>query len=124
MGDAVTEPAPDQNADQQPADTAPAADDAIAKATAEAEKWKALARKHEESAKTNRDAAKRLAEFEAANQSDLEKAVNAARAEGLAEATARPTPGSSLPRPGLSLRRRSSATRPPPCACSTCPTSL
>jgi len=85
----VTEPAPDQNADQQAADTAPPADDAVAKATAEAEKWKALARKHEESAKANRDAAKKLAEFEAANQSDLEKAVNAARAEGLAEATTR-----------------------------------
>jgi maltoporin len=86
MGDAVSEPTPDQAADQQTADTAPA-DDAAAKAIAEAEKWKALARKHEEQAKANRDAAKKLAEIEAANQSDLEKAVNAARAEGAAQAT-------------------------------------
>jgi hypothetical protein len=53
--------------------------------TAELEKWKALARKHEGTAKANADAAKRLAEIEAANASDLEKAVKAARDEGRAE---------------------------------------
>jgi hypothetical protein len=53
--------------------------------TAEVEKWKALARKHETTAKSNADAAKRLAEIEAANASDLEKAVKAARDEGRAE---------------------------------------
>lgn len=53
---------------------------------AEAEKWKALARKHEGSAKANADAAKRLAEIEEANKTDLEKAVDAARKEGTSEA--------------------------------------
>lgn len=42
---------------------------------AEAEKWKALARKHEKEAKANADAAKRLAEFEDANKSEVEKAA-------------------------------------------------
>jgi hypothetical protein len=56
---------------------------------AEAEKWKALARKHEGTAKANADAAKRLAEIEDANASELEKAVKAARAEGETEATKR-----------------------------------
>lgn len=53
---------------------------------AEADKWKALARKHEGSAKANADAAKRLAEIEEANKSEVEKAVEAARKEGTSEA--------------------------------------
>ncbi len=52
---------------------------------AEAEKWKALARKHEVDAKAGKAAASRLAEIEAANATDLEKAVKAARDEGRAE---------------------------------------
>lgn len=47
--------------------------------TAEVEKWKALSRKNEQRAKDNEEAAKRLAELENANKSDLEKAL--ARAE-------------------------------------------
>ncbi len=49
--------------------------------TAEVEKWKSLARKHEGSAKANADAAKRLAEIEDANRSETEKAIAAARKE-------------------------------------------
>jgi hypothetical protein len=49
--------------------------------TAEVEKWKALARKHEGTAKSNADAAKRLAEIEEASKSETEKAVAAARRE-------------------------------------------
>lgn len=40
---------------------------------AEVEKWKSLARKHESQAKANSAAAKRLAELEDANKSELEK---------------------------------------------------
>ncbi len=54
---------------------------------AEVEKWKTLARKHEERAATNATAAKRLAEIEAANQTEQEKAVAAARTEGVTDAT-------------------------------------
>lgn len=44
---------------------------------AEVDKWKALARKHEEQAKANSAAAKRLAEIEAASKSAEEKAAEA-----------------------------------------------
>ncbi len=53
--------------------------------SAELAKWKELARKNETRAKENAEAAKRLAEIEAANATDLEKAVSKARAEGEAE---------------------------------------
>lgn len=53
---------------------------------AEAEKWKSLARKHEAEAKAGKTAAAKLAEIEAANATDLEKAVKAARDEGRTEA--------------------------------------
>jgi hypothetical protein len=43
----------------------------------ELEKWKSLARKHEETAKKNSEAAKRLKEIEDANKSELEKATSA-----------------------------------------------
>lgn len=56
---------------------------------AEAEKWKALARKHEGTAKANSEAAKRLAEIEESQKSEVEKAVAAARKEGESEATNR-----------------------------------
>lgn len=52
---------------------------------AEAEKWKSLSRKNEETAKANAAAAKRLEEIEAANASDLEKAITKARQEGASE---------------------------------------
>lgn len=48
---------------------------------AEAEKWKALARKHETEAQSGKTAAKRLAEIEEANKSETEKAITAARRE-------------------------------------------
>ena len=47
---------------------------------AEAEKWRALARKHEDRAKANSSAADKLAELENASKSDLEKAQIAAHA--------------------------------------------
>jgi ATPase subunit of ABC transporter with duplicated ATPase domains len=46
--------------------------------TAELEKWKAHARKWEQRAKENSDAATRLAELEQANMTELEKAKKAA----------------------------------------------
>lgn len=45
---------------------------------AEAAKWKALSRKHEDSAKANADKAKRLDELEAANATEIEKAQKVA----------------------------------------------
>lgn len=53
---------------------------------AEAEKWSALARKHEERAKSNATAARELDKVRAAAMTEQEKAVAAARAEGLTEA--------------------------------------
>lgn len=49
--------------------------------SAEVEKWKALARKHEAEAKSGKDAAKRLSEIEEANKTETEKAIAAARRE-------------------------------------------
>lgn len=54
--------------------------------SAEASKWKSLARKHEAQAKKNADAARRLAEIEDANKSEIQKAADkAAEAEKRAE---------------------------------------
>jgi len=53
--------------------------------TAEVEKWKSAARKYEDQAKSGRDAAKELEKLKQASMSDLEKAVNDARAEARAE---------------------------------------
>lgn len=47
---------------------------------AEAEKWQALSRKNEDRAKANADAAKKLAEIEAANQTEAEKLTAAKEA--------------------------------------------
>lgn len=48
---------------------------------AEVEKWKTLSRKNEQRARENLAAKKRLEELEAANSTELEKAVKAAREE-------------------------------------------
>lgn len=53
---------------------------------AEAEKLKALARKHETRAKENAEKAKQYDALEQASKTELERAVDAARAEGRAEA--------------------------------------
>lgn len=47
-------------------------------ASAEVEKWKALARKHEQQAKKNADAAKRLSELEDSQKSEIEKVTDKA----------------------------------------------
>lgn len=52
----------------------------------EVEKWKAQSRKHEERAKANANAAKELETLKQASMSELEKAVERAKAEGHAEA--------------------------------------
>lgn len=56
---------------------------------AEAAKWKALARKHEETAKANVEKAKRLDALEEANKSETEKLI--ARAEAAEKAAAEAT---------------------------------
>lgn len=61
---------PDQDPNTDTIDPSATTDKDVA---AEAEKWKALARKHEASAKANADAAKRLAELEDQGKSDTEK---------------------------------------------------
>jgi hypothetical protein len=55
---------------------------------AEAEKFKAMARKHEDRAKANAAAAKELEQVKAASMSDIEKAVAQAKAEGRSEGLA------------------------------------
>lgn len=69
----------------QPTTEAPATGDKDWQA--EAEKWKSLSRKNEETAKANAAAAKRLEEIEAASASELEKAIKKARQEGAEEVT-------------------------------------
>ena len=61
---------PDQDPTNDPTDPPATTDKDIA---AEAEKWKALARKHEAQAKANAEAARRLAELEDQGKSDAEK---------------------------------------------------
>jgi hypothetical protein len=58
--------------------------DAGADLAAEVEKWKQHARKHEERAKANANAARELDQLRQSSMSDQEKAVEAARAEGRA----------------------------------------
>lgn len=53
---------------------------------AEAEKYKAIARKQEKRAKANAAAAKKLEEIEEQQKSELDKAIDKARKEGKAEA--------------------------------------
>lgn len=55
---------------------------------AEAKKWQALARKHEERAKANANAAKELEEVRKASMTEQEKAVEAAKVEARAQAFA------------------------------------
>ena len=56
--------------------------------TSEVEKWKAQARKHEERAKANAQAAKELEEFKRQSMSETEKAIEQARTEGRQQALA------------------------------------
>lgn len=85
----MTDTAPDTGTDTTP--DAPAADAPDTDTTdwkAEAEKWKANARKHEDRAKANASAVKELDELRKASMTDLEKAVEAAKAEGFNEGRA------------------------------------
>ncbi|GIG63620.1 hypothetical protein Lfu02_79920 [Longispora fulva] len=80
---ADTPPAPDPQVDDDPAD----GDDAAVDWQAEAGKWKKLSRTNEQRAKDNAAAATRLAELEAAQQTDAERLTQrAADAEARAQA--------------------------------------
>jgi hypothetical protein len=75
-------PATDPATDTDPTDATPTKD-----WESEAEKWKSLARKNEKTAKANADAAKRLAELEDANKTEVQKLSDkAAEATKQAEA--------------------------------------
>jgi hypothetical protein len=65
------------------------ADTATVDLGAEVAKWKEMARKHEERAKANANAAKELEQLRHQAMTDQEKAVAQARAEGLAEGITR-----------------------------------
>lgn len=81
MPGADTEPVPTWEQQMtEPEEPAEGSDDAGTDTGAEVEKWKTLARKHEQQAKANAAAAKKLAEIEAAQKSAEEKAAEA-RAE-------------------------------------------
>jgi hypothetical protein len=67
-GDTPPEPTPEPA--EGGGDTPPSPD-------AETEKWKALARKHEAQAKANADAAKKLAELEEQDKTELQKLTDA-----------------------------------------------
>lgn len=64
-------------------------------------KWKAMSRKHEADAKTNRDAAKRLAEIEEANKTETQKAADKATLSDKAAADAK----SELARLRVAMRK-------------------
>lgn len=69
----------DQPQNDQP--DAPEGDEPDADALkAEVEKWKGLARKHEQTAKSNAAAARKLVELEEADKSELQRAQDAAKA--------------------------------------------
>lgn len=57
--------------------------------SAEVDKWKSLARKHEERAKANAHATKELEQLRQQSMSDADKAIAAARAEAEADANRR-----------------------------------
>lgn len=81
----MTDAAPEEQQDSMPTPTPPEPKPPATDGKdwqAEADKWKSLSRKNEEAAKANAAAAKRLEELEAANKSELERAVDAARKEG------------------------------------------
>lgn len=76
----------DEGTEGAETETAETTDTDVKDWKAEAEKWSTLARKHEERAKGNAQAAKELEKVRAAAMSEQEKAVAAAKAEGLTEA--------------------------------------
>lgn len=83
MDDTETDqpPADTDTTDTPPADAPPADTDWVA----EANKWKALSRKHEDQSKANADKAKQFDEITEANKTAIDKAVDrAAKAEARA----------------------------------------
>jgi hypothetical protein len=75
MADKPDTPDTPEDEPETPPETPPAAGMAD-----EVNKWKTLARKHEREAKANADAARKLAELEDANKSEIERATEAATA--------------------------------------------
>ena len=75
-------PKPDEKQDDPQGKDSDAAPDTDAEHDYKAgeAKWKAMSRKHEADAKTNRDAAKKLAEMEEADKTELQKATDRATA--------------------------------------------
>ena len=80
--------APKQDAPQGKDSDAPAAKDGAPDYRAEADKWKALSRKHEGQAKANADAAKKLADMEDADKSEVQKLTDKATLSDKAAADA------------------------------------
>lgn len=93
MSESTTPAEPTQPALAAPADPATPDTGDAAKLAAEVEKWKALARKHEDRAKENSEKAKGFDDLKRSSMSEQEKAVeearNAARAEAQREAAPR-----------------------------------
>lgn len=85
MSEETATPAAPANTDQPPAATPDTGDSRDWKA--EAEKWQALARKHEDRAKANSTAATELDKFRKAQMTETEKAVAEAEQRGRSAAT-------------------------------------
>lgn len=79
-GDAAAVEAAEAKAAEEEAAAKAAEEAAPVDHAADAAKWKAMSRKHEAQAKSNSEAAKRLAEIEDANKSEQQKASDAAAA--------------------------------------------
>lgn len=85
MSDTAPAPSTD-DAGSQTEQSEPDTGDQTPDPTAELEKWKAQARKHEERAKANAKAAKELEDFKRQTMSETEKAIDEARTAGRREA--------------------------------------
>ena len=84
----MTDPTPTETTDQQASAEPEKPDMGDKDWSKEAEKWKALARKHEEAAKTNAGAAKRITEIEEASKTETQKLAERAEAAEKAAAAA------------------------------------
>ncbi|MEU8136587.1 hypothetical protein [Streptodolium elevatio] len=81
-GEGDTPPAATPPPAEPPKPAPPAEGATLADLIAERDKWKALSKKHEAGEKSNADAAKELAELKRQTQSESERSVADARAEG------------------------------------------
>lgn len=92
MSESSTETTATETAETTSTETASTDTEQQTGQAAEVEKWKALAQKHEQRAKSNAEKAKGYDELKASQMTEQEKAVEAAKAEARTEAIAEVAP--------------------------------